>query len=252
MTATEKSLADQLADVFGTNDESLGAVAEMDPAIARAFLKLEAGTRKRGALEPKYRALVSMCLSASPTHLKEKHTRLHMADALRHGATQAEICETLELASVLGIHGFIPGVQILLEHFGGIEAVEKMLSPEQLARAKEAAAAFEAKRGFLGDVWWANCLLSPDFVEGYSEYSGTPWATSALPGKIKELIYVAIDLSPTHGDVGGATFHMKNAMDRYGATLDEVMEVLEIIGLMGFQTHMMSLPILREELARIG
>jgi alkylhydroperoxidase/carboxymuconolactone decarboxylase family protein YurZ len=72
-----------------------------------------------------------------------------------------------------------------------------------------------------------------------------------LPSRIKELIYVAIDLSPTHVDTGGATFHLKLAVEKYDASFDEVMEVLEIIGLFGFQTHLMALPILKEELARL-
>lgn len=245
-----ETLIDELTAVFGQADPAFAAVAEMDPAIARAFLGLARASTVRGALEPKYRALVSLALSASVTHLKDRHTRIHMADALRKGATAAEICEVLELASVLGIHGFIPGVQILVERFGGLEGLRASMTPEQLAAAERAKAHFLARRGFMGDVWEANCLIAPSFVEAYADYSGVPWSTSALPPKIKEFIYVAIDLSPTHGDVGGATFHLNQAMDIHGATLAEVLEVLETIGLMGFQTHLMALPILKEELAR--
>lgn len=248
-TANNQLLA-ELTAALGHADGSLADIVEMDPAIARGFIGLARASAKRGLIEPKYRALLSMSLSASCTHLKEKYTRLHMAEALRLGATREEVCEVLELASVLGIHGFIPGVQLLLELMGGLEAVEAKLTPEQRARAEQAKTKFVAKRDYFGDVWWANCMLSPDFVEAYADYSGTPWETSALPAKIKEFVYITIDLSPTHGDVGGATFHVKNAMENFGATLGEVMEVLEIIGLMGFQTHMLALPILKQELAK--
>jgi alkylhydroperoxidase/carboxymuconolactone decarboxylase family protein YurZ len=251
-TEAKRSVAEALAEAFGRHDPSFEAIAEMDPAIGEAYLGLAKATEKRGALAPKHRALISLCLSATPTHLQEKYTRIHMADAIAKGATHAEICEVLELASVLGIHGFIPGVQMLLAKFGGIEGMKKMLPPAQLARAEQAKAKFLEARGYMGAVWEANCLMAPDFVEAYATYSGVPWKTSALPGKIKEFIYIAIDLSPTHGDIGGATFHMNAAMDRHGATLDEIMEVFEIIGLVGFQTHMMALPILKEELAKAG
>jgi alkylhydroperoxidase/carboxymuconolactone decarboxylase family protein YurZ len=40
---------------------------------------------------------------------------VHIRNALRHGATVAEIMEVLELTSVLGIHTVTEGVPILLE-----------------------------------------------------------------------------------------------------------------------------------------
>jgi alkylhydroperoxidase/carboxymuconolactone decarboxylase family protein YurZ len=251
-TGDRDALASALAEAFGRDDASFDAIAEMDPAIGRAYLGLAEATEKRGALEPKHRALISLALSATPTHLQERYTRIHMADAIAKGATHAEICEVLELASVLGIHGFIPGVKMMMERLGGIEGARKKLPAKQLERAEEAKKKFLAARGYMGDVWEANCLMAPDFVEAYATYSGVPWQTSALPSKIKEFIYIAIDLSPTHGDVGGATFHMNAAMDHHGATIDEVMEVFELIGLVGFQTHMMALPVLKDELEKAG
>jgi alkylhydroperoxidase/carboxymuconolactone decarboxylase family protein YurZ len=251
-TDERKALARRLAETFGRDDASFAAVAEMDPAIGEAYIGMSQATEKRGALEPKYRALISLSLSATPTHLQEKYTRIHMADAIAKGATHEEICEVLELASVLGIHGFIPGVKMMLERLGGIEGAKKALGPQALERAARAKQKFLEARGYMGDVWEANCLLAPDFVEAYATYSGVPWKTSGLPSKIKEFIYIAIDLSPTHGDIGGATFHMNAAMDHHGATIDEVMEVFELIGLVGFQTHMMALPILKDELEKAG
>ncbi|MFT3752512.1 MAG: carboxymuconolactone decarboxylase family protein [Paludibacter sp.] len=246
------ALVRQLEDIFGQADPAFGAVAELDPEISAAFINMAQVTAQRGALAPKYRALISMCLSASVTHLKEKHTRMHMAHALKLGATKAEICEVLELASVLGIHGFIPGIQILVQEMGGLQQIKAMATPAQHQAAEDAKAFFLAARGYMGDIWEANCYLAPAFVKAYATYSGVPWKSQALPGKIKEFIYIAIDLSPTHGDIGGATFHMNASMSKHGATLDEVLEVLELIGLMGFQTHLLSLPILKEELTRAG
>ena len=48
-------------------------------------------------------------------HLHEAGTRIHMENALRHGATPAEIVEVLSLASVLGVHTITMGVPIMLE-----------------------------------------------------------------------------------------------------------------------------------------
>lgn len=40
-----------------------------------------------------------------------------MRNAIRHGATQHEIMEVLEIASVIGIHGALIGVPMLEESF---------------------------------------------------------------------------------------------------------------------------------------
>lgn len=247
-------LAQSIADIFRQHNEAFDVVAELDPAISKAYVELDAATTKRKALEPKYRALVKLALCASPTHLKSEFTRIYMAEALKEGATKEQILEVLEMISVLGIHGFIPGTFVVQEVFGGMENIKKNhLGPDYEARAKQAEQDFMAARGgTVGDVWETNCILAPDFVAAYAKYSGVPWTTSALPPQIKELMYVAIDLSPTHVDEGGATFHLKLAVEKYGATFDEVMEVLEIIGLFGFQTHIMALPILKEELERMS
>ncbi|EUB98178.1 Carboxymuconolactone decarboxylase [Rhizobium sp. CF080] len=243
-------LIDALERVYGQPHASFAAIAELDPAIADGIVEISKAIDTRGALSLKDRALIQIALTASPTHLKAGLTRLHIADALDRGASKEEICEVLELASVLGIHGFIPGVQLVLKKLGGLENAKTHLRDGAEERMEKAKAAFLAKRGYMGDIWEANCWLGPDFVTAYASYSGVPWQTKALSPKMKEFIYVTIDLSPTHGDAGGAYFHLEQAMDRYGATLDEIMEVLEIIGMFGFQTHMMALPILKEELAK--
>jgi alkylhydroperoxidase/carboxymuconolactone decarboxylase family protein YurZ len=42
-------------------------------------------------------------------------TRVHIKNALKHGATKEEIMEVFELISVLGVHSVTMGVPILLE-----------------------------------------------------------------------------------------------------------------------------------------
>lgn len=252
MDTNMKNNVEALDDVFGEHIDAHIAVAELDPKISEAFVNLAETTKNRGQIEPKYRELISMALAASCTHLAADRTRVHMRHALKLGATKEEICETLELISVLGIHGVIPGAQIISRMLGGLSKMVSDASPEKLARAKDVRDVFFKARGQSGDIWETNFLLFPDFTEAYAQYSGTPWKTSALPGKIKEFMYVAVDLSPTHGDVGGAEFHMKTSLESHGATMEELLELIEIIGLFGFQTQLMALPILQEELDRIG
>lgn len=70
---------------------------------------------RNGALEPQVRELIYVAIDASTTHLYGPGTRIHMRNALKHGATQEELREVLELTSVLGIHSITSGVPISVD-----------------------------------------------------------------------------------------------------------------------------------------
>jgi alkylhydroperoxidase/carboxymuconolactone decarboxylase family protein YurZ len=59
--------------------------------------------------------LLYIAIDAATTHLYLPGLRVHVQNALRLGATVAEIMEVLQLTSVLGIHTITEGVPVLLE-----------------------------------------------------------------------------------------------------------------------------------------
>ncbi|MGP3937157.1 carboxymuconolactone decarboxylase family protein [Nonomuraea sp. KM88] len=63
-------------------------------------------------LEPKVKELV---FDASATHLYEPGLKLHVRNALGHGATAEEITEVLAIVSVVGIHAVTEAAAILQE-----------------------------------------------------------------------------------------------------------------------------------------
>jgi alkylhydroperoxidase/carboxymuconolactone decarboxylase family protein YurZ len=63
--------------------------------------------------------------------------------------------------------------------------------------------------------------------------------------QIKELIYCAFDCASTHLYKPGLKLHMKNALG-YGATPEEIMEVLEIATLLSLHTLEVATPILAQ------
>jgi alkylhydroperoxidase/carboxymuconolactone decarboxylase family protein YurZ len=71
-----------------------------------------------------------------------------------------------------------------------------------------------------------------------------------LPPKIKELIYIAIDASTTHLYAPGLRQHIRNAL-KYGATVEEIMEVFELVSVLGIHTCTMGVPILMEEVRKM-
>ena len=70
---------------------------------------------RKGPLEPKVKELVYIAVDAAATHLYVPGIRQHVKQAIKHGATAAEIMEVLELTSTLGIHACNIGVPILVE-----------------------------------------------------------------------------------------------------------------------------------------
>jgi len=63
--------------------------------------------------------------------------------------------------------------------------------------------------------------------------------------QVKELVYCAFDAASTHLYVPGLKLHMKNALG-YGATPQEIVEVLEIATLLSLHTAHIAAPIIAE------
>ena len=88
---------------------------EMDPDYLEAFLGFRAVPQRNGPLEQKYKELIFIAINAATTHLHAPGVRRHIQNALRAGATQAEILEVIELTSIMGIHSMTLAVPILKE-----------------------------------------------------------------------------------------------------------------------------------------
>nr|WP_241731729.1 carboxymuconolactone decarboxylase family protein [Microbacterium ginsengiterrae] len=85
----------------------------------------------------------------------------------------------------------------------------------------------------------------PDWFSAYTDYSSHPWVRGVLSPKVRELIYIAIDLSCTHLFDVGVRPHIENAI-RYGATIEELVEVLAVIAPLGFASVRAAAPIIKD------
>lgn len=126
------------------------------------------------------------------------------------------------------------------------------MSEELTERQKQLKDKFIKARGFWNEEVFDPILrMDPDYLETYLDFSSVPWEKGVLPPKIKELIYIAIDTSTTHLHAVGTRQHIKNAI-KYGATKEEIMEVLELTSILGIHTITLGVPILMEELEAAG
>jgi alkylhydroperoxidase/carboxymuconolactone decarboxylase family protein YurZ len=99
-------------------DASWDALVALDPDFFECYVRFVEVPWKKGPLEPKVKELVLCAIDAAATHLYEPGIRAHMRRAIRYGATQEEIMEMLEIASVVGIHGALIGGPMLEEALG--------------------------------------------------------------------------------------------------------------------------------------
>jgi alkylhydroperoxidase/carboxymuconolactone decarboxylase family protein YurZ len=247
LTAQQEELKAEFIRVRGTWSDAWESILRLDPDFLAAYLKFSAVPWRKNHLDDKVKEFIYIAADAAATHLYTPGIRQHIRAALAFGATKQEITEVLELTSTLGIHATNIGVPLLLEVLEE-EGVRK--GPRQLdERQEKLKAEFTENRGYWHSFWDGVLELDPDLFEAYTEFSSVPWQTGVLEPKIKELIYTAFDASATHLYVPGLKLHMRNAV-RYGATQEEIMEVLEIVSVIGIHAATVAAPILIEEIER--
>lgn len=120
-------------------------------------------------------------------------------------------------------------------------------SSEQTALKAE----FIAKRGYWADFWDHLLALDPNFFRTYLDYSALPWIKGPLDPKIKEFVYIVIDIATTHLYEPGTRIHYRNAL-KAGATTREIMEVIKVTSDLGLHTMTLGVPALRRALERRG
>jgi alkylhydroperoxidase/carboxymuconolactone decarboxylase family protein YurZ len=246
LTPEEQEIKDDFIRVRGTWGQQWETILQLDPEFMRAYLEFSAVPWKKNHLDDKTKELIYITVDAAATHLYAPGIREHIRAALKAGASQQEIMEVLQLTSTLGIHAMNIGVPILVQVL-----VEKGLrtGPAELTDYQEAVKAqFTKTRGYWHEFWDEMLELDPELFAAYTEFSSVAWRSGTLSPKVKELVYIAFDTAATHLYVKGLKLHIENAIG-YGATAQEILEVMEIASVLGMHATMTAAPILVEEVA---
>ncbi|GAB3615581.1 hypothetical protein GCM10027416_01380 [Okibacterium endophyticum] len=112
-------------------------------------------------------------------------------------------------------------------------------------------AAWMADRGSWNDTWQAILDLDPGFLDAYRRFSTVAARKGHLDPVTQELISLAVNANATHLHVPGIRSHMRAALDA-GATMAEVMEVLELCATLGIHAMNIGVPILVDVLRELG
>ncbi len=239
-----RSVREAFIDRRGYWNAFWDGLLRLDPDFFEAYVQFSGVPWSKGTLEPKVKELIYIAVDAATTHLYEPGLRQHIRNALGYGATREEIMEVYELVSVLGIHACTLGVPVLLEE---LEAAGQEGAPALTSAQMELKQGFIERRGYWNGFWDGLLALDADFFEAYLRFSGVPWEQGVLEPKLKELIYIAVDAATTHLYEPGLRQHIRNALG-YGATREEIMEVYELVSVLGIHACTLGVPVLLEEL----
>ncbi|MFJ5107530.1 MULTISPECIES: carboxymuconolactone decarboxylase family protein [unclassified Glutamicibacter] len=237
-------VAAALQQLVGELDQNWQAAVEIDPEFVAAYLDLARVPERRARLDGASRALISLAVSACVTTLDPEGIRTAAVQAREAGATREQALEVIQLVSVLGVHTVVTGFPEVesVAQSRGLQLVDgRELSDKQLATKEK----FESKRGYWSGMNEMLLRVDHDWFAAYTDYSAHPWINGDLTPKLRELIYIAIDLSPTHLFTAGVGPHIENAF-KHGASLEEIVETLEITALVGISSLRTAAPIIRE------
>lgn len=246
LTPRQEEIKAKFIEVRGTWGDPWESILRLDPDFLLAYLDFSAVPWRQNHLPDKVKELIYIAVDANATHMYLPGVRQHVKAALAAGATGAEIMEVLELAATLGIHAMNIGVPILVQV---LEEKGLRNRPSPLGdRQEEIKAEFTRNRGYWHEFWDEMLELDPELLAAYTEFSSVPWRTGPLEPKVKEMVYIAFDTAATHLYTKGLKAHIENAIG-YGATAQEILEVMEIASVLGIHGVTAAAPILEEELA---
>lgn len=249
LSERQQQIKAHIIEVRGGWDERYDTLLELDPEFLECYANYAAVPREGGHLDEKTRAFVGLAVDAAVTTLHAPGIRHHIKAAMLAGATPGEVLEVLECTATVSIHAMNVGIPVLTDILAE-QGIRKEPAPldEYQERLK---AEFTEKRGYWNPTWDEMLELDPRSFDAYTAFSSHPWVTGTLSPKMREFIYMAFDTSSTHLYKVGLKLHIENALG-YGATVGEVVEVMEIASLIGMQTLQVGVPLLREVMDELG
>jgi alkylhydroperoxidase/carboxymuconolactone decarboxylase family protein YurZ len=246
--ARKRELKETFTRQRGYWSDLWSSLLDRDPAFFEAYMHFSSAPWLRQGLDPKVREFVYIAIDASTTHLYDPGTKIHMENALRYGATAAEMLEVLELVSMQGLHSSTVGAAILMEELaaaGHDDPAARALSADEEALKAQ----FVAARGYWDERWDGILRISPDYFVAALNFVDAPWKSGSLSPKVREIVYLAIAAATTHLHEPAVRLHVRNAL-KHGATARELMEVFELISVLGVHTITTSLPIMEQVVAQ--
>ncbi len=121
LTVQQEVLKQQFTETRGYWHDFWNEMLELDPEMFAAYTEFSSVPWRTGVLTPAEKELIYISYDIAATHLYVPGTKLHIRNALNHGATAEQILEVMEISSMLGLDAIATAVQIMLEEFAAAQ-----------------------------------------------------------------------------------------------------------------------------------
>lgn len=230
-------------------DEAVWAsVLEYDVDLLDAYIDWSSVPWRKGHLEPKVKEFLYLAMDASTTHLYHAGIRVHMVNAIAHGATRDEVLELLQIVAEIGLGTLTESVPIILDEVARGGGGPVVTAGEVADDLRER---FVDLRGYWDESLQLVAENDPEFLEGFLHFTSVPWRKGSLSPKVKELIYLGISASPTHLNRQAIRRHVRGALV-HGASTAELLEVLEVVAMCGIHAITEGVPELKRQFGEGG
>ncbi len=113
LTDYQEGLKAEFTENRGYWHDFFNEMLELDPEMFAAYTEFSSVPWRTGTLTPAEKELIYISFDIAATHLYVPGTKLHIRNALNHGATVEQILEVMEIASVIGIHAVTTAIPII-------------------------------------------------------------------------------------------------------------------------------------------
>ena len=233
---------DPVPGTAGLWGPALAELQRWDPSWAQACYATSVYPLHGGVLTERFAALVCVALNAACTSLDGEATRRHIRAALSSGATGEQIVFAVKCATAVALHALSVAAPLLAEETGAPATSSVGATP--------ACDAIRAA-GQWNTAWDAFGGLDPLWTEQFMTMGIGIYTAGVFTPREVELLSIAIDASVSHLYVPGIRRHIRGALDA-GASVGEIMAVLQLCVSQGVQSCNLALPILDDELSRIS
>lgn len=242
-------LKDEFISKRGYWNSFCDGLLDLDPDFFAAYLDYSTIPWRDGPLQAKTKELIYVAIDAATTHLYKPGLRVHLRNALRHGATTKEIMEVYRLTSSIGAAAtMLLGTRILAKELGSRAAEGHAGGGDATDDGDRAREAFIAAFGYWEDDCAHWLRLDPVSFSSALRAWGRA-AESPLDPRTSAFVLIAVNASVTHLDGRAVHAHIRQAL-RHGASAAEIIEVLQLASVLGMHTYTEGIPALLDEIAK--
>ena len=115
LSAPQHAIREEYKRTRGYWRDFLDPTLELAPEFLAAYLEFSGAPWREGVLPPKVREFIYLAFDTSPTHMHMAGLRVHINNALNHGATVDEIVAVMGMSAGLGMQTLELAVPLLAD-----------------------------------------------------------------------------------------------------------------------------------------